>query len=132
MKNLIIIIVLLLMPCIVCAEIAYGESGIINLGPAVGNSQKAVAVEMRTFELTVSPNPFSTSLDIQVLMQNAEFGMGNMEVGIFDVTGKLVHSAFRNPHSALTWNATNHPAGIYIVKVTVGNRILSKRIVLIK
>ena len=81
MKNVITILVLL-MPCIVCAEIAYGESGIINLGPAVGNTQKTVHVEKTLFNLNVLPNPFSTVVNIRVLLPIADFKFPIKDISI--------------------------------------------------
>jgi hypothetical protein len=112
-------------PCAICATEVwdYGD-------PPV--TARPSAPVHKDLELTVSPNPFSTSVNIQVLKPNSEFGMTNMEIGIYDVTGKQVHSAFSNRHSALTWYAANQSNGLYIVKVTAGNKVMTKRVTLVR
>jgi murein DD-endopeptidase MepM/ murein hydrolase activator NlpD len=104
-------------------------------------------------EITAYPNPFSTSVNIHVLMRSAECGMMNM--GIYDISGRLVYTfstggvhtnsakyvrtpplqyQFRIPHSAFgnsyVWNASDHPAGLYIVNVRYGDELLRKKILL--
>jgi hypothetical protein len=89
-------------------------------------------------ELVVGPNPFSTSVNISLEMRTANSELRNMQIGIYDIHGKLIqqlnnrgsHSAFRN--SGYTWNALNHPVGTYIVRAKVGKKTLSKKVTLIK
>jgi hypothetical protein len=86
----------------------------------------------------VYPNPFSTSVNIQVLMRNAECGMPNINVCVYDINGRQMarFDQFRIPHSAFgirhTWNPTDQPAGTYIIKAQVGPYKISKTVTLIK
>jgi hypothetical protein len=55
----------------------------------------------------------------------------SMSADIYDVCGKLIKTVYLKKRS-FVWNAGDHPSGIYIVKAKIGNRILQKRITLIK
>jgi hypothetical protein len=112
-------------PCAIC------QTEVWDWGDPPVTARKSEPVKDKTV-LAVSPNPFSTSVKIECSMPNSEFGMRNVKIGIYDVTGKQVYSAFRNPHSALTWNTSNQPGGIYIFQVKAGGRVYTQRATLIK
>ena len=131
LRTVIITFILLSIPCFLFAEIAYGESGIINLGPAVGNTQKATPLEKTFFNLNVMPNPFSTVVNIRVLLPIDDFKLPIKNISIYNITGKLVDKLTPIGNS-IFWQAQDHPGGMYIVKATIGDRILTKRVVLIK
>jgi pimeloyl-ACP methyl ester carboxylesterase len=86
----------------------------------------------------VGPNPFSTSVEIKCSMRNADCGVTNINVCIYDISGKKVAQLlpFRIPHSALgirhTWSPKTSPNGIYFVNITIGNKTVTKRITLVK
>jgi hypothetical protein len=82
--------------------------------------------------LSVSPNPFSTSVDIKISITNGKLKISNLKFDIFNIIGKLVHQSHVSHRSSLVWHAQDQPPGIYIVKVKEGNRIITKRITLIK
>jgi hypothetical protein len=121
-------------------------------GPVIGLSESILS---GTYNIAVYPNPFSTSVNIQVLMRNDECGMMNM--GIYDISGRLVYAfgtggvhtnyannvgtpplqyQFRIPHSAFrnsyTWDASDHPAGIYFCRLKMEDRVLQKKITLLR
>jgi hypothetical protein len=87
-------------------------------------------------DVRVSPNPFSTSVKIRALVRNDECGVMNINAGIFDINGRLItrFDQFRIPHSAFgisyNWDASDHPPGIYLLKVRTGNRIITKKLML--
>jgi predicted amidohydrolase len=89
-------------------------------------------------EIQVWPNPFRTSVGIQVLVRNDECGMQNIRLGIYDIKGRQIarFDKFRIPHSAFrilySWSASGHPAGIYTLVVNTGKSKLVKRVTLLK
>jgi hypothetical protein len=111
--------------------------------PGLHNSKTGAVVE-------VYPNPFSTSLNIQVRLEIADFKLPINKIGIYDITGRLVFTFgrggvltkdannLRTPPlqrqigNSYSWDAENYPAGIYIVKVKAGSKVLTRRITLIK
>jgi hypothetical protein len=105
--------------------------------------------------IEVYPNPFRTSAEIRVLMPNAECGMMNVNVDIYDISGRLIWAVgrggvltkkannlrtpplqhqFRIPHSAFhnsyTWDARNQSNGTYLVTARAGNTVYTKKAVL--
>jgi hypothetical protein len=157
-----------------CAAI---DSGSSNLAPSrdiigtsrpwgsgvdIGAYESFVPGQTRDFSMTrgrtsgpdfrVYPNPFSTSVKIQVLVRNAECGMMNM--GIYDISGRLVYMfstggvhtnsanyvrtpplqyQFRIPHSAFriryTWIPSGYPSGVYVITLTAGQDKISKKVI---
>jgi hypothetical protein len=113
--------------------------GAYDIGPI---EQAVAAIQGRVFDrgndhsIRIYPNPFSTSVEIQVLMRNAECGMLN--ISVYDIMGRqlvrfdqlrIPHSEFRIRH---TWDATYHPEGIYLVKIKAGDRIFTERVTYLK
>jgi hypothetical protein len=83
-----------------------------------------------TDNVRVYPNPFSTGIRIKCSMGNWEWGVGSLN--IYDIKGKLVHSQLVTPNSQLGWDASNQPAGNYMLKVKVGNREQVRKLMLVK
>jgi hypothetical protein len=94
-----------------------------------GSAVKPVSDVMK---LSVFPNPFSTSVNIKCSVRNEKLGIGIVKIAVYDIKGKLVYSQLPIPNSQLGWDSSNHPSGIYLVKVRVGNQILTKKITLLK
>jgi hypothetical protein len=106
-------------------------SSTVVAGPAVaGNGDIGISVK---------PNPFNGTAYI-----NYELGIRNYEwrkikTRIYDVSGELIadltplipNSSFLIPNS-FSWNASQYPSGIYILKVKIGNRQYSKKLFLQK
>jgi hypothetical protein len=88
--------------------------------------------------LSVFPNPFSTSIRIKCLMPNSEFGMGNIFVDVYDISGKKVTrlNSLRIPQSAFgieqTWDASGQPGGMYLIRTQIGKSVMLKRVTLMK
>jgi hypothetical protein len=77
--------------------------------------------------ITVWPNPFSTSLEIEVPMQ-----IENLKFEIFNLKGQQVYSSHVARHTPHVWDASIQPAGLYLVKVRIGEKQIIKRVVLQK
>jgi hypothetical protein len=93
--------------------------------------------------LKVSPNPFNAAVAITVhgnavetlhfqgkFHQNEKCNVSTMS--IYDPHGRMVHRAENIRAGRYTWSPANLPAGIYLVKARLGNRIAVKRILLQK
>jgi len=84
-----------------------------------------------------SPNPFNPSTEIR--FELAAPGRATLEV--FDLTGRRVRTLLRSelpagPHAA-TWNGTDDagrdvPAGVYVARLQVGERVEARKLALIK
>jgi hypothetical protein len=106
------------------------------INPSLSLDPSLTANAYKNLNLKAYPNPFSTSVFFEI--RNAKSELRNMDIGVYDITGKLVylfdhrgsHSAFRS--SGYAWHAQDQPNGIYLVKVRAGTRVLEKKIILIK
>jgi len=72
----------------------------------------------------VSPNPFNAKTTISVS------GIGERKVKIFNTQGKLVKSFLSSPAGVLTWEASNFPPGVYLLKVRAHGRNVVRRLFL--
>jgi hypothetical protein len=72
------------------------------------------------------PNPFNPSLNIR-------FDKPPDAVNIFDVHGRQVGSLRTRGRRAVTWNASDVPAGVYIISARYGHdHRLTRRVLLVK
>jgi hypothetical protein len=82
--------------------------------------------------LTAAPNPFNSTVTIKLRISDVEL-LNISSFGIYNTSGKRVadlKSAIRNRQSAIAWNATGLPSGVYIAKLLAGNRRYTKKLVL--
>jgi hypothetical protein len=86
--------------------------------------------------LYVYPNPFNQEVCICVSMQNANIKMQNANLKILNMQGKILQSVICNLQSTITtpvrWDATVYPSGHYLVQASIGNKVLLKKITLLK
>lgn len=83
------------------------------------------------------PNPFNPSTTIEYEIPKS----GNVKANIFDITGRLVKTLEdkfqKSGRYKITWNSKNNfnkqvASGIYIVNIKFNDKILSKKLMLIK
>jgi hypothetical protein len=78
------------------------------------------------------PNPFNPSTNITFFLPEDR----SVKVGIYNIVGQQVAMLADETLSAgehsIVWDASNNPSGIYIVQLETGNRILTRKITLIK
>jgi len=78
------------------------------------------------------PNPFNPSTNITFYLPEDR----TVRVGIYNIVGQqvalLVEDNLQAGEHSVTWDASNNPSGIYIVQLETGNRILTRKITLIK
>jgi DNA-binding beta-propeller fold protein YncE len=92
----------------------------------------AGAMPPLTVSLRVAPNPFNPSTTISYAVPFA----GPVTLAVYDVTGHFVAKLIdREFHEANTYQFTYRPSvatGVYFLRLTVGNEVTTKRIVLLK
>ena len=111
-----------------------------HIGPT-SNPSGGTAVQKSTKEMgtptsiEVTPNPFNPLTAITI---NTPVSVGSNHpiAEIYDVTGRLVETLKSDSRisKAYTyyWSAHDHASGIYLVKVNINNRIISKKIFLVR
>ena len=116
-----------------CPDMAYipvwiGEVTVTR-PPAVEKSVSFLGASVQA-----SPNPFRSKVRIQ--LRNAECGLRNIStLAVFSMNGKLVadlKSAIRNRQSAIEWDASGLPGGVYVLKAKIGGAQYSKKLCLYK
>jgi hypothetical protein len=85
------------------------------------------------FELMPAfPNPFNPNTTIQYNVKNSE----SISLQVIDVSGRVVETLLDDiiepGNHEITWNARNHPSGIYFVKLTSGERSQTQKLILLK
>jgi hypothetical protein len=113
-----------------------GNQIIVRTAPVVGGSGPVRLGESYPVQDGVHPNPFSTSVNVKLSMQNENIKFQIAKLKIFNTQGKILHSAICNLQYAIYgcfhWNAQDQPTGMYLIKVKTGDKVISKRITLVK
>jgi len=74
-----------------------------------------------TEQLSIHPNPFTTSISIEYELQQAE----NVQILIYNHLGEVVDVIMENQSSGkqqLIWDANGLPSGMYYYQVQIGNK----------
>ncbi len=78
------------------------------------------------------PNPFNPSTVIRFDLPKA----GNVVLNIYDILGRrvaqLINKKLRAGNYKFTWNASNLSTGVYLYQLKVNNRIITKKMLLLK
>lgn len=106
-----------------------------NTGHIVVEGDLVVGVEKAAAKVALSgialaqnvPNPFVPKTTIAYNTDNR-----NGSIKIYDANGKLVHSQNVSGKGSIEWNAGNMVSGIYAYRLTVGNKVISKKMILMK
>jgi hypothetical protein len=77
-----------------------------------------------TSELSVDPNPVTNMVTVKVAAAKAE----NLYMRIYNASGTLVSPA-QKIYSGQQFNLSALPAGVYIINVTIGTKVVSKKVV---
>jgi hypothetical protein len=82
------------------------------------------------FSVIVNPNPFYSTTVITV-KSNDNGKRKNINIQIFSINGKMVKD-FSSSIYLLSWNAADLPSGIYLLNLKIGNKAVSKKVLLQK
>jgi hypothetical protein len=82
----------------------------------------------RGYGLAASPNPVVGSASVSVTLPTVE----NARVAVYDVTGREVAVVLDEARTAgthtVSWDASALPAGVYLVRLTAGDEIITRTI----
>ena len=80
--------------------------------------------------LNLYPNPFNNSIifDFDAQYQN------NINISIYDLSGKMIFNTiyYSKDKNSIIWDASSFKSGIYFVKFSANNLLLTKKITLLK
>ncbi|OGJ86580.1 MAG: hypothetical protein A2350_09545 [Candidatus Raymondbacteria bacterium RifOxyB12_full_50_8] len=75
------------------------------------------------------PNPFNPAVLITVRARCS----APLQITMYDISGRFVTDlTSKTTNGHVIWDASNHPSGVYAVRVRAGQRTVEKRIVLVK
>ncbi|OGJ90005.1 MAG: hypothetical protein A2268_12550 [Candidatus Raymondbacteria bacterium RifOxyA12_full_50_37] len=109
--------------------------------------EEAVAMSDEDLVVEAVPNPFNPQTKITITNPSTKLGTSfkvpaspakrgeritNIELKIFNVQGKLVKELIPDISNSIVWDASAQPSGIYMAQIRVGEKILTKRLVLVK
>ena len=87
---------------------------------------------LNCYILNCYPNPFNstTSINFQLSKEN------QVEIRIFNIQGQLVDVILNNRMKAgkhqVSWDASNMASGLYFYQITAGNRVFTKKVLLLR
>ena len=78
------------------------------------------------------PNPFNPETIIEFAIPQQEY----VTLNIFDITGQKIETLIENKlnpgNYEINWDASNYASGIYLYTLSVGERVVTKRMTLLK
>ena len=121
----------------------YGEYSIPSYSAAIySKNQYELGVETSSFipekfqTFSAYPNPFNPSITIQLELQNITKTNMNVEVNIYDINGRFIHTLLENSIESgvhrITWRPQNISSGIYIVSLRTKMGIKNQKILYLK
>jgi hypothetical protein len=100
-------------------------------GPGTSAIAAGTVLDNADIEMEVRPNPFKSRAVISI---GKKFQVASCKLSIFDITGKQLET--RNlklaTSNTVAWNASEMPAGVYLARLTVGKKTLTKPLFLMK
>ncbi|OGJ89654.1 MAG: hypothetical protein A2268_07100 [Candidatus Raymondbacteria bacterium RifOxyA12_full_50_37] len=109
-------------------------SHILTYGNQISVEKRAPA-QAHDAGLSAAPNPFNAVTKIALQLSSGQAGSKNAKIEIFNMYGSLVQTlsaAGNQLQTGIIWDAGENPSGIYLVRVTMGNTVLSRQITLLR
>lgn len=105
----------------------------VNPDPSLMRQQAESDTRPERIELYQNyPNPFNPATNIRFYLPEQQ----SVVVGIYNVVGQrvaqLLDDVMPQGEHTINWDATEMPSGIYIVHLEIGNRVLTRKMTLIK
>jgi len=76
--------------------------------------------------LQVFPNPFAKELNIGWV----NLKKGTLGGSVYGLDGRLIDQLENSDNGRIVWNAAGYSGGIYVLKITAGNRNYLRKILL--
>ncbi len=83
-------------------------------------------------ELMTAPNPFNSVCNVEFTLRENN----DVTIDVLNITGQLVETLHNGSLSVgkhhFVWTGNNHPSGIYLIRLTIGDQVVTKRAVLLR
>ena len=117
---------------LIAAGYAYTESGIIDFAAARYFADIGAVIESphkSQFNFSTHPNPFTHKTTLEFTLDSRS----DVAIEVYDNrgirVGTIANQSFDQGEHQLRWNSDGMPAGVYIIKMTVGDMIYTKKVV---
>jgi hypothetical protein len=105
----------------------------VNPNPAFSALNDTDSTQPESIELYQNyPNPFNPATNIRFYLPEQQ----SVVVGVYNVVGQrvaqLLDDVMPQGEHTVVWDATEMPSGIYIIHLDIGNRVLTRKMTLIK
>ncbi len=105
----------------------------VHLGAGTGVAARSDDGTPRAYELLPNyPNPFNPSTAVTYYLPRAT----EVDLGVFDVRGRRVATLARGPEAAgvhtAAWRAEGQASGVYLIRLKVGGKCLTRKCLLVK
>jgi hypothetical protein len=96
-------------------------------------TQHATVEKSNDMAITACPNPFNPAVVISVgapfMRERSVVRMTPLQLKIYTISGRFI-TDLETHDGIASWDASNMPSGIYIIRAKAGNAHLSKKIIL--
>lgn len=111
------------------AFVAEGNSfGVYDCGRVLGVEQQPAPAVPHLILEPAYPNPFNSETSLRFAIPSGE----SFQLGIYDLTGRLVTDLIPNTSSSVIWRADGYSSGSYIARLSTGNTSVSRQITLVR
>ena len=108
------------------------EVRIILTGAALGVNTDQDVLPGKFAITEIAPNPFNSSVKLSMYLPKAD----HVSFSIFDVNGRevsrLVDGNVGAGSQTFVWNASDFPAGVYVVRMEAGDAMEMRKVVLVR
>lgn len=94
----------------------------------IKNEERIVKSTDALLALTISPNPFTPATSIGYRIRAPEKGV----LSIYNVAGAKLFSQEVQRQGRVSWNAVGMASGTYLVRITAGERVLQKKVAVVR
>ena len=117
---------------VVCSDFNGGPLSPTMSAEMVGNSARSMAIPKTLLLGQNYPNPFNPTTEISFGVPKDE----KVTLAVYDLLGRrvatLVNGEIGAGFHTVTWDASRLASGVYIYRITAGNYVQSRRMLLMK
>jgi hypothetical protein len=119
---------MLIVSCSLYALVSWSWSNGFELTPSSGLEQSA-SKSNEFSNLSIKPNPAMTRMVFQINIPESE---NSARLKIYNASGRLVYTSHVERRTVYGWDTSDRPAGVYLARLVCGDKVLSRKFVIIK
>lgn len=95
-----------------------------SLSLAEAQKQEAIKKMFEKKQITIYPNPTKGYITVEITLTEED----NAQISLYDLRGKLILE-YKNVGISTNIDLTNEPVGIYLMKIFIGNKPTTWKII---